>query len=354
MKFIDVELTREQAENYCLDKLKNKITKEEVEEILFIGQRVENTFIKAEAYKYLGDLCFNDSNLEEAVFYYIDALELYNNLQYKEKLGYIYNRLGACKSDKFEYLEALSYFNKAYFYSALFKDEITLKKSLYNIGRTYKKLNKFDEAIIQLEEYLKLCDMEKEFINYCYAKMLIANCYEDKEQKDKFLMIYKELVALCKDNNTTLLGYIYNNLASACLACGDLNEASVYYNLAERIRKQYDEKNLPFTYISKSRVFIRQGNYMDALDLVYKGMRLFKENYDEENIIQAYMVLVEIYTLIDDKKNLKKIYSALADEYRNKDMKIDLVKIYSKLAEIALEEDDIQACKKYVNYIGNV
>ncbi|ERI95289.1 tetratricopeptide repeat protein [Clostridiales bacterium oral taxon 876 str. F0540] len=307
--------------------------------------------VKAEKNKQKGDILFNDKNFFEAALYYVDALDLYNKEQYEVEFAYIYNKLGACKANTFQYLEALSYYHKAYYYSSTNKDSETFKKSVYNLAWCYKKLDRYDECIKYLDEYLDLIDKSDNFVNYAYAQILIANCYESKKEYDEVVKIYNSLITECENKNKNLLGYIYNNLGELYIYLNDLDKSIKYYSLAEELRRDKNPNDLAYTYLGKAKALMKLENYYGALELIYDGLSLLKDNPNEEIHIKASYTLSEIYSSMNDKKNLKRIYLNLIELLRKANRKEELIKIYAKSALLYLDEDDKNNCEKYIKYI---
>lgn len=342
-----------EAEYYCMKKLKNNPSKEEIEAILDIAERYKNKLVKAEAIMRTADIYYDNNEYYDSFILYMEALDLHNKISDISNHGYIYNRLGVCKSRSSDYLEALMYYNKAYVYSKDTKDINTLKKSLYNIGRTYKKLGKYDGARYYLNEYIDIIDKDSEFKNYAYACILIASCYESENQPQKTIAIYDKLISMCKETDDELLGYIYNNLGILYSNLEILEESMKYFDLAI-IKKQHISRTSPvYTYVSKAQTLVKMKEYNAALDLIYEGLSLSKEREDEELQFEIYYTLADIYLHMGDIKNLKKLYLNLTHILKDS-RKYDLVKIYAKLADIALQEGDIEECKEYIKLIQGI
>lgn len=342
-----------EAEYYCIKKLKDNPSKEEIEAILDIGERFRNKLIKAEANMRMADIYYDNNEYYDAFVSYMEALDLYNKISNISNHGYIYNRLGVCKSRNSDYLEALVYYNKAYVYSKDTNDIDALKKSLYNIGRTYKKLEKYDTAIQYLNEYIGLIDKESEFKNYVYACILIASCYKSKNQVQKTIDIYNKLISMCGEMDDELLGYIYNNLGNTYSDLEMFEESVECFDIAIMRKQNTSKLSLAYTYVNKARTLVKMKEYDNALDLIYESLSLSKEREDKEHQIEMYYTLADIYMRIEDTKNLKKLYLNLIQILKD-DRKYDLAKVYSKLADIALQEGDIEACKKYIKMIQDI
>ncbi len=343
----------EEVEGYCIKKLKDNPTKEAIEAVLELSERFGLIYIKAQASKCIGDIYYDSNKYNDAFFNYMEAIDLYNKILDINNHGYLYNRLGICKSRNAEYLEALIYYNKAYIYSKDAEDETTLKKALYNLGRCYDSLEQYDAAIQYLDEFVNLIDRHGEFKCYVYAKILIASCYKSKNQVQRTINIYNSLIAMCKEDDYELLGYIYNNLGIIYADLESFEESIQYFNLSLKKKEGWNMAGIAFTYVSMAEVFIKKRDYDTALDLIYKSLSLSKERLDEELQLKTYYTLSDIYLLTGDMENLKKTYSYLTNILKD-NKKIDLIKIYAKLADIALQEQDNEVCKGYLNKIQNI
>ena len=86
------------------------------------------------------------------------------------------SHIGLCKARASKYKDALSYFDICERYSIMYKDTKTQQLVLYDIALCYKKINKFDLALKNIEKYLLSSNKEDNF--YFYANILKANCYE--------------------------------------------------------------------------------------------------------------------------------------------------------------------------------
>jgi tetratricopeptide (TPR) repeat protein len=340
----------EDAEVYCLQKLNNLPTKDEIDVIIGVARRHGLTKVEAQAYRVLGDYEADTQNFMQAFINYMISLDLYKNTDDNSFIAYLYNKLGYCKSEQLEYIEAVSFFARACHYSVLFNDKKTEKYSIYNMARSLKKLEKYNEALEYLDKYLEMCNKKEEFRDYFYANVLKANCYNCSQNREKALSIYNELIMdeTVKDHEG-LSWYIYNNIGAIYLEANNLCESLQYLNKAEQIGMEKDKKNLAWTYIQKGNLYIQKGQFDEALKYANKGLKLSGEFNDTNTTINAYHKLIEIYIELRDFTCLKNSYIKLLDVIKNKAIyKDEVIKIYNKLALLYLEQNDIEMCKKYL------
>jgi HTH-type transcriptional regulator, quorum sensing regulator NprR len=339
----------EDAEVYCLQKLNNAPTKDEIDVIVEVAKKYCLTRVEAQAFKTLGDYEFEGEGYSEAFIYYMISLDLYKDTDDKRFIAYLYNKLGVCKFKRLEYIEANSFFGRANYYAILYKDSKIEKHTNYNAARVFKKLEKYDDALEYIQRYLEFCDKEAELKDYVHANVLKASCYRQKKNKDKALNVLGKLMDELIEVNSELGWYVYNNIGEIHLDENNLESSLECFNIAEKIADESCKCNLSWTYIQKSEVFIKKGLLDEALKFAYKGLKLAVEVKDILTVINSYHKLIDIYTSLGDFTNLRSSYIKLVDILKNKEAyKGEVIKIYNKLALLYLEQNDVEMCKKYL------
>lgn len=338
----------EDAELYCLKKLREVNKDTDIYEILEIANKFNLLNIKAIAYSELGEYNFNNKNYNEAFFSYNNSIDIFKNIKPNDKIPYLYLKIGLCKAILLNYTEALSFFNLSEQYSKIYNDKITLKRAIYNSAKCNVVLNKVETALKNIEIFLTLCNKTEDFTSYINANILKANCYEAIMDFNTAIAIYKYLLNEIIDPNNSSLGYIYNNLGLAYLNKNDFNNSLKYFNKAENFRINIDPGNLSHTIIEKSDVFIKQGLYANAIKLIESGLKLADSNDDYEYLVKGNYKLIHIYGSINDYSNLKKVCLNIITLLTELNKSIELVSIYTKLAIIYLDENNIEEAKKYL------
>ncbi|KAA5806033.1 helix-turn-helix domain-containing protein [Thermoanaerobacterium thermosaccharolyticum] len=344
----------QEAEKYCFEKLNNNIELEhikDINEIIEISEKYELTEIKIKAYIKRADLEFENHIYKKAFLDYHEALDILVNIGNTSLQAFLYNKLGRCKINEGDYIEALTYFNKALYYSLQINDLKTKKNAIYNIALCYKKLNKFDAAFEYIDEYLSLIDKNEEFTHYVYINILKANCYKDKKEYEKAINLYQDLIKEVNDADITLVGYIYSNLAEIYLEQSNFDKSLECFNIAEKIRRDNDMTNLHHTLIDKANVYIKNENYNEALKLLEEGINLSYRNNDIEYILRGNYMLTDIYKHLDDNKNLNNTYMKIIDVLENVNNEREIIKIFANLSLMNLEQGNAKECKDYLNKI---
>lgn len=345
---------KQEAEKYCLEKLNNNIKLEhikDIDEIIEISEKYGLTEMKIKAYIKRADLEFENHIYKKAFLDYHEALDILVNIGNTSLQAFLYNKLGRCKINEGDYIEALTYFNKALYYSLQTNDLKTKKNAIYNIALCYKKLNKFDAAFEYIDEYLSLIDKNEEFTHYVYINILKANCYKDKKEYEKAINLYQDLIKEVNDADITLVGYIYSNLAEIYLEQSNFDKSLECFNIAEKIRRDNDMTNLHHTLIDKANVYIKNENYNEALKLLEEGINLSYRNNDIEYILRGNYMLTDIYKHLDDNKNLNNTYMKIIDVLENVNNEREIIKIFANLSLMNLEQGNAKECKDYLNKI---
>ncbi|MBE0067661.1 tetratricopeptide repeat protein, partial [Thermoanaerobacterium thermosaccharolyticum] len=323
----------------------------DINEIIEISEKYELTEIKIKAYIKRADLEFENHIYKKAFLDYHEALDILINIGNTSLQAFLYNKLGRCKINEGDYIEALTYFNKALYYSLQINDLKTKKNAIYNIALCYKKLNKFDAAFEYIDEYLSLIDKNEEFTHYVYINILKANCYKDKKEYEKAINLYQDLIKEVNDADITLVGYIYSNLAEIYLEQSNFDKSLECFNIAEKIRRDNDMTNLHHTLIDKANVYIKNENYNEALKLLEEGINLSYRNNDIEYILRRNYMLTDIYKHLDDNKNLNNTYMKIIDVLENVNNEREIIKIFANLSLMNLEQGNAKECKDYLNKI---
>lgn len=302
---------KEDARKYCQNKLKSAKALEELEGIKEIVDKYNLEELSPELSLIKSDILFDSLEYDKAFFSYMETIQIYSRSGNHLKDAYIFNRLGRCKNNKLQVVEALSYFMKAYECALDNNDAYIRKIAMYNIAFAYRALKNYDEAIYFLNKYIDLSSPNESFEDYARGIILKGTCYIDQGEYNKAIKLYSDIVDLFTDPYDCYLGYLYNNLGEIYQDMGNLRKALECFDKAHKIREKSDRPNLSHTYIGKAEVFICKKSYDEAEKLVYQGIELAKEYKDNEYLFKGYDKLEAIYMETGDKEKLKNIYNTM-------------------------------------------
>ncbi len=340
---------KEDAEVYCLNKLKNEdITKGAIDGIFQVAKEYQLVEVKAQAYCGLGKFYHDEKEYDKACDNYKKAKDLFMSINKNEYLGYVYWRLGVCNAKNLQYTVAIEYYQLSQYYCFEYDDTETQKSMLYSLANSYMYTNQIDLTLETIENFLSVCDEQKNHRLYIYAHVIKANCYEVNGDYDKVIEIYREVLLKISDDKNIFIGYAYNNLARAYAGKNDFKESIKYFEMAEKFRREVDRTNLAPTLIEKSEVLLKQNLVSEATEGIELGLKCAKEYKDLEYLLKGSYLLVDIYDKIDDNDNLEKVYLEIIELLKNTENNDKLKAIYNELSIIYLNQNKIDMCKKYL------
>ncbi|MDR3598750.1 helix-turn-helix domain-containing protein [Clostridium sp.] len=348
---IDIHyLLRSQSEDasiYCLEKLKNNNIDEIFNEVIKISTEFNLLEVKSATYKAMGDSYFDKKNFVESFINYINAIDIYKDINENKDISYLYWKSALCKAYLLQYKEALSYFSLSRHYSLLYNDTKTKDISLYHIAKCHMKLNNINLARIHINNYLSICNKDENFNYYVNANILKANCYEIEKKFNDAIDIYKSLIEDLIDSQISSLGIIYNNLGLAYSHKNNFKASIKYFEMAIKFRTEYDEANLSHTLIEKSIVLLHQELYFDAIETLKLGLKYAEAYNDLEYLVKGNYLIARIYNILNDNDNLEKTYLKIADLLKDTDSN-DLILIYNDLASMYLNKNNIVEANHYL------
>lgn len=342
---------REEAEIYCIKKLSQQLTVEEIEEIVEIADRYEIYSVKSKAYSNMGDYYYKSREYMHAFKNFFYALDLLKNNEPSSEKCYIYNCLGMCKYMLLNYSEAIIYFNKARNDGFILDEEGMTKKAIYNLALCNKKLLNYQEALNLIDIVIADCDKDKNLYQYIHANTFKANCYEEMEKLDEGIIIYQNIISLIDADKSEILGYLYNNLAGMLLKKNNYAEALSCYNKSQFIRNKVDRKNLSHTLIEKSAIYVAKGLYNEAIMIIELGIEEAKNQNDYEYILKGYEALQQIYEKLEMQDECKAVLKELIGMLGNEKNILLQLKYYNILLGVYLKQekyDKVMECQKEI------
>lgn len=272
---------------------------------------------KAQLYACIGKKFKKINQYSKAFYYYLKAYESCNELVLTIKILF---SMGFCCTFLSSHEEAINYYNLLL---KLNPDSEVQYKANFNLALSYKKINKFKEALntlARLEEHPLI--LSKSPIEYVDCYLLIGICYNELKEYNKAIKIFKELLKfidgkseqqeiLVLDNLSIVYRNVkdHANLKSLCYTildkiennaeCLDTYQGEVYVTLAKNMKSINADK------IATTLLFNALESYKDSksalclADIEFLFMELldgFIINDDDSNI---YYLKNEIFGLIE-------------------------------------------------------
>jgi len=278
--------------------------------------QTDSTFsiLKSNSIIYIGIIYYFKGAYDKAVEYYIQALEIRENLGNKAGIAKCYNNIGVVHWRQGNYDKAIEYYNQALKIYKELDYKIGISGSYNNIGVIHNNMKNYNKAV---EYFLKALKIHKETddkkgISRCYLNIGFANHKQGnyntaKEYYQKSLKIDEEL---CDKYGMAI---VFNNIASTHTALYDsatylgikartacLDSAIIYsdkaYNLAVEIgyvRIQNEAAS------NLQKAYTKLGRYKKAI----KYAEIFITTKDSMFSEEKTKALAEMETKYESEKN---------------------------------------------------
>ncbi len=258
---------------------------------------------------------YKNNNLDKALKYGQDALDLSIKANISQRMGYSHNKIGDLYLEKGDLGSALDHYLKALKISENRKDSTAICRLYHSIGEIYyQKKN------------------PKEALNYFNISLSIAKQLNLKKEMSMNYNSIGIIYTIQKKYNEALKNYRYNQKISeelgneqgiaACCAnisivyyqMGDLSLAIEYTKKAIKIHEEIGNKgNLLGNYSNLGVLYIQVEKYNEAEAVLQKAMDYVKESSDKNVISTVYENFAELYERKNDFYSAYKYSELFAD-----------------------------------------
>lgn len=274
----------------------------------------------ADAYRYLGNSQYNQSQYKEAVDSWLKSLAFYDSVGDKSKMANVYSNLGAVYESQSLDDKALEYNLKSLKLAEQIEDTVRMVYALTNIGAIYgKKPKTFNKA---LDYDRRAYDYAAKLNNKYLAGTLAVNMGEIyfKQNKDTAALRQYEIAAAAWEG-TESLPYVLLNIGMVYTRRGNYAVAEDYQNKAYAIAKGLDlKRDMASSLLSLAHTALKKGDNTAALKEFEEAKAISLEIGVMEELKDAYAGLAETYALLRDYKNAYKyqgLLTAIRDSLYN-------------------------------------
>ncbi|MGB0806927.1 MAG: tetratricopeptide repeat protein, partial [Salibacteraceae bacterium] len=241
------------------------------------------------ATSYLGVYYYLDNKLPEAVIQLKIAEEYFEREQNVDRLCRVYNNLGVCYGSLYNYIEALSYYNKVLDLKNQLPQVHDISSNLINIASIYYNQGDYNQCINYYEQALVLTIANKNhestaivYSNLGASYERLGNYPESINYALKALEVYQN-----KTENKLAIIRTYSNLGSTYMSLNKLEEARHYYNRSSELNKEANSEGQQIVILNNLAELERlSGNYKQAKTHALKGLSLsIATNNSEEELI---------------------------------------------------------------------
>ncbi len=245
---------------------------------LILNRMLKNDERTGTALENLGTIHMNRGEKKSAITFFLEAKTLYENRDTKNKLPYIYLKLGWLYSEMKDYEIAGKWFRKGIDASLEIKDFQKAGMGLNGIGIILQNQGKYDEAIAKFQEAL---DMVKSI------------------------------------NSKNLVLSIYGNLGNVFTSQGRYQEAIAYYQKSRELALQL---KLPMA-VAREEVSIGKAcfgmkQYARARQWYETALPVFIAGKAQSNLLITYNDLIEVNNMLKNYEESVKYYQ-LSDRLKD-------------------------------------
>ena len=281
----------------AIDIADSNIRKEKPNEI---NQRL--FALKATSLRYIGIVQVNRGNYEQALKLYKAALLIAKEIgnkriicQCNKNIGVIYNEQSDYNSANDFYLQALKLAQELNDYKELSQCYFNLGINYYDYGDYHKAIDSFQSSLIIREELGNIDEILKALIR-------ISLVYEKLGNKDQALNYYEKAMKIAQEKENNLwLNYIYRTIGGFYHNFDDFLPAIEYYKLALQLAIELNDSNsLKEIYENIGNAYNSVGNWQKALENYFNLLNICELEKDKQAISRYLIDIAHIYRLQGD------------------------------------------------------
>lgn len=262
-------------------------------------------------------LCFETKGYyTEAYEDYLNALKLYESIGDKKGIANEFQNIGLIHLTKNELVKAAFYFKKALAISRSIMYRKGIASALNNLGMNEQELGRAELALDYFKQVLKMDEEDGDPSNIAYSLNNVGTVYATLGNHKEALKYYKRSAVLKYQVSDYIgLSNTFNNMASSLIPQSDFVSARHYLDSSLLLSRHFGfRNNIVEIYKGYYELEFAQKNYAQALEY-YKQYEVEKDSIERaENTLaisklQALYDLGKAQTELDDKKDaLKRAY----------------------------------------------
>ena len=220
----------------------------------------------------------------------IQARDLSKKINYASGLAYSFKNLGIINYYQGFFFKSLENYNQALKIFLSIKDNVGISNMYSNIGVIYYNQADYVKALENHLLSLKYAELTTDKLRLLTALNNVGGVYYIKpETYDKALEYYFRALPLCEElGNTNALGAISVNIGNIYFNKGKDEEALSYFN--KSLKAYGNSDGSQNSYIALAKLYLREGNYDNALNSLKKALSLSEGFKDDLSIVQTLFV----------------------------------------------------------------
>jgi len=268
--------------------------------------------IKADLLCTAGIIHWYKGNLDRAIEYHENSLEMMKELGHLHGMADLYNNLGLVYWSKGDLDRAIEYHQQSLTINEKIGSKRRIASSLNNLGNAYSLKGELDKGLEFFQRSLSI-KMELDYkLDVDTTLVNIGTIYQLKGELDTALDYYQKSLAVSEETGAKHnIALAINNTAEIHLLRGEIGHALEEF---KRCLKLYEElgfkQEVAMSFSNIAKVYWKRGNFEKALDYYRKSLAIYEEMSNDP--YTAIIVLNLLMVALDRED------TALAQEYLEK------------------------------------
>ncbi len=291
---------------------------------LQLANIIQSDEARAEANELMGELFQMTNNFQPSINYFLISEKLYKSLGEKEKLAEVYGKLGLLYyKDNYNLESALFYYQELLNLGIELNSQNIIADAYNRIGGIFFNQNDYDKANYYFREALSLWEQIGYTRGMAVALNNIGEIYRLKDSYNTAIDYYNQSLALNKSsNNKNLIAINYENIGLVKSSLGDFEDAFSYFNKSLALYEEVsDLERKVGLLLTMGNQYLNMNQLTEAYHSFLTANRIaVKSNHWEHIADAAYGLSRTFNEMKNYKSSLKffKIYAAYTDSINQK------------------------------------
>jgi LuxR family maltose regulon positive regulatory protein len=260
--------------------------------------------VQAEALRARGMSLYQLGQLDEALGWLGQSLEVYEALKETQRVAMLHMELGLVYVGCGRYDQALAHYNLAIDYWRETGNELQQANVLNNLGVLHHLKGNYEEADSLLEEALA-CAMQSGYARAEVAALAsIGDLFTDLEAIETAQQVYRQAYEKAQHaDDRFLLFYLQQAQAALARLKGDISQAQDWLVLAGRmVRQSTSDFEHGLHHLEAGQLALAEGNVSEAVAHLERAARRFDDGGQRVEEAQAHLLLATAYHEVKDEK----------------------------------------------------
>ncbi len=244
-----------------------------------IAKRIGDMKGLSSTYQNIGILYYDKGELEKTLKYFVKASKLMEYIGDKQGMAWSYNNMGVLYNILGDLDRSLESHEKSLELKRSMGDTFGETSSLYNLGSLYYDMGDYDKSEEYHEESLKLCKELDEKVLTVENNCFLSKICMERGEKEKALELAEKALNVTRETGVKQVeGMSLLTYGQALKMNGGLDKAEEMFQEAKELYESSgDKKGMAELYYHKGLLQIERGEENEAVELLKKSQKMFKE-----------------------------------------------------------------------------